>query len=126
MPQAQTLQALIATVVRGEHVEAIENFYLPNASMQENQNPPRVGREVLMAHERRALSRATSVDSECVRPLFVNGDFVVIRWVFVFHRADGSSMRMEELAYQRWEGDKIAQEQFFYDPVQMQASKAST
>jgi ketosteroid isomerase-like protein len=126
MPQAQTLEAFIAMVVRGEHVEAIENFYLPNASMQENLNPPRVGREVLMAHERRALSRATSVDSECVRPVFVHGDHVVIRWVFVFHRANGGSMRIEELAYQRWEGEKIAQEQFFYDPVQMQPPKTST
>jgi hypothetical protein len=25
---------------------------------------------------------------------------------------------MEELAYQRWEGERIAEEQFFYDPVQ--------
>lgn len=26
--------------------------------------------------------------------------------------------RIEELAYQRWEGERIAQEQFFYDPTQ--------
>ena len=26
--------------------------------------------------------------------------------------------RMEELAYQRWDGERIAQEQFFYDPAQ--------
>jgi hypothetical protein len=25
---------------------------------------------------------------------------------------------LEELAYQRWQGDRIAQEQFFYDPAQ--------
>jgi hypothetical protein len=25
---------------------------------------------------------------------------------------------MEELAYQRWDGERIAQEQFFYDPAQ--------
>jgi hypothetical protein len=27
-------------------------------------------------------------------------------------------VRFEELAYQRWEGEQIVQEQFFYDPVQ--------
>jgi len=26
---------------------------------------------------------------------------------------------MEELALQRWEGDRIAQERFFYDPRQV-------
>jgi hypothetical protein len=25
---------------------------------------------------------------------------------------------MEELAYQRWEGERVAEEQFFYDPAQ--------
>ncbi len=25
---------------------------------------------------------------------------------------------MEELAWQRWEGERIAEEQFFYDPAQ--------
>jgi hypothetical protein len=28
---------------------------------------------------------------------------------------------MEELAYQRWEGDRIAEECFFYDPAQLAA-----
>ncbi len=44
----------------------------------------------------------------------------MIRWVFVFHRPDGSRTRIEELAWQRWAGNQIAQEQFFYDPVQFQ------
>ena len=120
MPDAATLEAFVATVERGEHVEAIENFYTPDATMQENLAPPRVGREVLAAHERRALARATSVDSACIHPVLVDGDHVVIRWVFVFHRPDGSRTRIEELAWQRWAGNQIAQEQFFYDPVQFQ------
>lgn len=30
---------------------------------------------------------------------------------------------MEELAYQRWEGEQIVEEQFFYDPAQMVAKE---
>jgi hypothetical protein len=26
---------------------------------------------------------------------------------------------MEELAYQRWEGDRVVEERFFYDPKQL-------
>jgi hypothetical protein len=77
-----------------------------------------VGRDKLVAHERRAMSLAASVTSECVRPVFVNGEHVVIRWIFEFTGHDGSIRRIEELAYQRWEGERIAQEQFFYDPKQ--------
>jgi len=50
--------------------------------------------------------------------VFVNGDHVVIRWIFEFAWKDGSVGRIEELAYQRWHGERVAQEQFFYDPKQ--------
>ena len=86
--------------------------------MQENLAPPRVGRDVLVAHEAKALARAASVHSTCVRPVLVNGDQVVIRWIFIFTWKDGTTGRIEELAWQRWEGERIAQEQFFYDPAQ--------
>ena len=125
MPTPATLEAFIARVESNAHVEAIRDFYTEGASMRENFEPPRVGREVLMAHEAKALGRANSVRSECVRPVFVNGDHVVIRWIFEFDFKDGSSGRIEELAYQRWDGEKIAEEQFFYDPRQFAPRKPS-
>ena len=118
MPTAETLERFIARVEKNAHVEAIEEFYTKDASMQENQSPPRVGRDLLMARERAVLAKARSVKSTCVRPLFVNGDNVVVRWVFDFEWPDGTKTHMEELAYQRWEGERIAEETFFYDPAQ--------
>ena len=118
MPSPDTLERFIARVVSNAHIEAIEEFYTEYATMQENFSPPRAGREALVANERAALARAASVESTCVRPVFVNGDHVVIRWIFEFTWKDGTVGRIEELAYQRWEGERIAQEQFFYDPKQ--------
>ena len=118
MPTAATLERFIARVESNAHVEAIEEFYTPGATMQENNAPPRVGRDALVENERRALALAASVTSQCVRPVLVNGDRVVIRWIFEFTYPDGSWRRIEELAYQRWEGERIAEEQFFYDPAQ--------
>ena len=119
MPTPETLQRFIARVEQNAHAEAIEEFYTPDASMQENQMPPRIGRDLLVAHERKVLARAKSVKSTCVRPVFVHDEHVVIRWIFEFVWLDGSASRIEELAYQRWEGERIAQETFFYDPVQL-------
>jgi len=119
MPTVATLERFIARVESNAHVEAIDEFYTEDASMQENFAPPRVGRDVLAATERKVLEGTASVTSRCVRPVFVNGDHVVIRWVFEFLKHDGRRFRMEELAYQRWAGERIAQEQFFYDPAQL-------
>jgi SnoaL-like domain len=118
MPTAETLERFIARVEENAHAEAVEEFYTENATMQENQSPPRVGRDAHVANERRVMSRAKTMTSTCVRPVFSNGDLVVVRWIFDFEWHDGTATHMEELAYQRWEGERIAEETFFYDPAQ--------
>src|SRR6478752_2286318 len=107
MPAPETLERFIALVEQNAHVEAVEQFYTADASMQEHQASPRVGREAHAANERRVLARAKALTSQCVRPVFVNGEFVVIRWVFRFEWHDGTVTWMEELAYQRWEGERV-------------------
>jgi hypothetical protein len=52
MPSADTLARFIARVEQGAQVDSIEQFYDPQASMQENKAAPRVGREALMAQSR--------------------------------------------------------------------------
>jgi len=118
MPSPQTLERFIAMVERNDHAQACELFYTEHSTMQENQGTPRVGRDAHVANERQVMARAESVASTCVRPVLVNGDHVVIRWIFQFNWRDGSVTRMEELAWQRWEGERIAEETFFYDPAQ--------
>lgn len=123
MPSRETLERFIARVESNAHVEAIHEFYTEDASMRENMKEPRVGRAKLMERERKTMEQAKWVQSQCVRPAFVEGDRVVIRWIFDFEWPDGSRTHMEELAYQRWEGERIAEEQFFYDPGQLERKK---
>ena len=68
--------------------------------------------------EEDALASITSLKAACVRPVFVSGDFVVIRWVFEIQDKMGKTVRFEELAHQRWEGELMVEEKFFYDPAQ--------
>jgi hypothetical protein len=123
MPTPEVLEKFIARVESNDHVGAIEQFYAPHASMQENERPPRVGRANLMAVERDVLARMRSVRSQCVRPVFVNGDYAVIRWVFEFETLEGVRSRLDELAYQLWEGDRVVEEKFFYDANLLAATK---
>jgi ketosteroid isomerase-like protein len=118
MPTPERLEAFIAAVEGGAHAKAIEDYYTEDATMRENQAEPRRGRATLVAQESAVLARTESVASTCVRPVLVNGDHVAIHWVFDFTFKGGSAMRMEEIAWQRWEGERIAEEQFFYDPAQ--------
>lgn len=124
MPSRDTVDRFVAAVEQGAHAQVIADFYNTNASMQENQQPPRIGRDALVENERNVLKRASKVVSTCVGPVFIDGDRVVIRWMFEFDWLDGSTTRMEEIAYQVWDGELIAQERFFYDPSQMRPVKS--
>jgi len=128
MPTAETIERFIKRVEQNAHVEAVEEFYSADSSMQENQSQPSVERDAHVAAERKVMSGAKSISSQCVRPVFINGDNVVVRWIFRFEWLDGSITHMEELAYQRWQGERIAEEVFFYDPAQRipQKPQAST
>lgn len=118
MPSRDTLERFVARVEANAHAEAIAEFYAEEGSIQENLAEPRVGRDALVATERKVMARARRVSSTCVRPVFVSGDHAVIRWRFRFEWLDGSVTEMEELAYQTWRGEQILAEQFFYDPAQ--------
>lgn len=115
MPERQRILDFIAVVVSGDHVRAIEDFYHPDATMQENGKPPRVGRDVLVAHEGAALARLKAMHTHPVQMFLVDGDHVVINWTFDATDQAGITRRLEELAFQRWQGDRIITERFFYD-----------
>jgi SnoaL-like domain len=114
VPTRQRIESFISAVVDGDHVGAIADYYHEDASIQENLQPPRRGRIGLMAHEAKVLERMrmhTHPD-----PLFLlDGDHVVINWIFDATGKDGVTRRLNELALQHWKGDRISTERFVYD-----------
>ena len=118
MPKTETIEQFIAMVESNEHDKAIEKFYTVDASMQENQSEPRVGRDNLVANEKNTLLKVKSLISKCIRPYFINGDEVVIQWYFRFEWKNGNISEIEEITRQNWHGELIKTEKFFYDPKQ--------
>jgi ketosteroid isomerase-like protein len=115
MPSRERLDEFIAVVESGDHAGAIERYYTEDSSMQENANPPRVGRDLLVARERGVLGLMSHVYSKAVTSV-VEGDRVAIHWIFELTDKSGKVRRVDEVAMQKWRGDKIFRERFFYDP----------
>lgn len=123
MPSLESVEDFVRTVEAGRTVEAMVRYYADHATMQENETAPRVGKAALIRHEEAALATIQSLRATCLRPIFVSGDFAVIRWAFDITDKQGQTMRFEEVAHQRWEGELIAQEKFFYDPAQFRSAQ---
>ena len=121
MPERKTIDDFIARVELGHFDTAIEQFYADDASMQENMGARREGRDLLVAHERGVMGAFRKITAQHLGPVLVEGDHSVIRWRFEFEGRDGKATVLDELAYQRWRGEKIVEERFYYDPAQMRA-----
>ena len=115
MPTREQVMAFVDAVVNGNHVDAISNYYTEDATMQENLSAPRKGRESLMTHERKALSRLSEMRTHSPSAVLIDGDRVAIHWTFDAVGRDGRVRRLTEISLQYWRGDRIAAEQFFYD-----------
>lgn len=115
MPTRERLDGFVATVVAGRFVEALRDFYHDDAVTRENGGPERRGLATLIAIEERTL-RAFSMRTSEPDAVLLDGDRVAISWTFEMANAKGTTWRMEEVALQRWRGDRIAEERFFYDP----------
>ena len=115
MPTRERVRTFLDVVESGDHVGAIRDFYHADATMQENGVSPRVGRDVLMAHEAGFLVKQSKVHTHPATTVLVDGDNVVIKWMFDVTRSSGETRRLEELSLQTWRGDRITVERFFYD-----------
>jgi hypothetical protein len=118
MPSRSRVEALIGEVEAGRFVEALETFYASGAATRENMQAPTSGLANLIDKERLVLKGHRRVAAMPGTSYLLDGERVVINWVFEFERHDGARFTLNELAYQRWEGQRIIEEQYYYDPAQ--------
>ena len=123
MPSRATVDAFVALVESGDYVGAIEQFYAADASTRENNGAPRVGRDNLMAIERHVMAAHKQIEARRLAPVLIDADNVAIIWRFEFTTLHGTMRTMEEVAWQKWRGEQLLEEQFFYDPQQMLAER---
>ena len=105
---------LIAMAEQGKFLEAIQEFYAEDATMQENNQPPRVGLVALLENERRVLTSLKEIRVNRADSFVVDGDRAAINWVYHFIDVEGRELRRDEIAYQVWQNGKIVRERFYY------------
>jgi len=118
MSVRENVLKLITLAEQGKFLEAIQEFYAEDATMQENNAPPRIGLPALLENERRVLASTKEIKTR-VDSFVVEGNRAAINWVFEMTSLDGEKRNLNEVAYQLWQDGKIIREKFFYDPAQM-------
>lgn len=111
------VQELLDFLKTNPPVEQVyERFYDENVVVQENLQPPRVGRALSIERQQRMNANVKEVHEVKISTVLVDGDRSVIETHIDLTTLDGYRIRIEELGLQTWKDGRIIHERFFYDP----------
>ena len=118
MPTKNQVAQLVRLVEANRILEAIDEFYDDNVSMQDNLNLPVVGKDANRERER-AFFGSITVHGNRALSVAIDGDQVVIHWLFEFTGGDGKRYRLDQLSHQDWRDGRIVRERFYYDSARI-------
>jgi ketosteroid isomerase-like protein len=106
-------------LARGEPLRAMEEFYADDVCVFENRTLARAGREQCLLHEREALTRVREPPRFKLHRCAVDEGTGVafIEYTVRFVSSSGRPVRIEEVAVQSWDGNRISNERFYHEGV---------
>ena len=118
MPTRTQVSRLVRLVETNRILDAIDEFYDDDVSMQDNHNPPVVGKDANRERER-AFFGGITVHGHRALSVAIDDEQVVIHWLFEFTGGDGKRYRLDQLSHQAWKDGRIVRERFYYDSARI-------
>jgi hypothetical protein len=113
----QQIQAFNDLITAGNTLQAMELYYAEEVVLQENEEPPRVGKFVCMAHEKKLLSHVSGLQIKILsQGIDASNAVVLTELELQFTNASGETRRIVEVSVQHWQAGKIGKEKFYYRP----------
>ena len=124
MPSKDQVTRLVRLVEANRILDAIDEFYDDDVSMQDNLEPPVVGKAANRERER-AFFGSITVHRHDALSVAIDGEQVVIHWLLEFTGGDGKRYRLDQLSHQEWANGRIVRERFYYDSARIAADGPS-
>lgn len=107
---------LYGMIGQGQALDAFEKFYHEDVSMIEATGDVRQGKATNREYEQNFFGSIAEVHgggTTAITSDEENGITMVETWMDATFK-DGNRMKMEEVARQKWQGDQIIEERFYY------------
>jgi hypothetical protein len=101
-------------VLQGKALEAFETYYDDNVVMQENQNPPTVGKTANRKREEEFFSSILEFRGAKALKVTAGKDITMVQWHYDYTHKDWGLRNYTQVSVQEWKNGKIVREQFFY------------
>ncbi len=107
-------EQLHARISQGQLLEAFDEFYAEDVSMQENLNEPVVGHSANREREVAFLAGIAEVQGYDVHAIAAHDDVTFVESTFRFRSTEGTEVSMTQVARSRWRDGKITEERFYH------------
>lgn len=111
----ERVEDLIRYIQSGRILDAMYEFYAPDARMQENGNRPTAGLEANVEREKQFLATVREWKGFEVKALAVDGDVSFYEASLDYVTTDGTRVHQEQVSVARWHDGRIVHERFYYD-----------
>ncbi|MGK7395792.1 MAG: nuclear transport factor 2 family protein [Candidatus Cyclobacteriaceae bacterium M3_2C_046] len=116
MTYLEKIKQMYALIGQGKMMDAFEKYYHQDVVMMEATGEVRKGKDTNRKFEQEWLSNVQEMHGGGVKSVTSNeeeGITMVEAWSDMTY--GGQRMKMEEVAIQKWEGDQIIHERFYYN-----------
>ena len=111
------VEDLIAKVVGGKALEAFDRDDADDVTMQENEQPPRVGKAACRSFEEDFLSKIKAVRTYVCDGYVISGNRRSLFTASMPIMPNGGTLNMSEVAVQEWSNGKVVREKFVYRSI---------
>src|SRR4026207_734607 len=101
-------------VAKGKVLEAFEKYYHDDVIMQENENPPTIGKAANLQREKEFYSSLTEFRNAKPLKITVGENTSMVQWHFDYTHKDWGVRNYKQVSVQDWKDGRIIKEQFFY------------
>ena len=114
MSLKEQIEDLNSMILKGEILEAFEKYYADDVAMQENDQPPTVGKDANREREKQFLANVAEFRGAEVKAVAVGDNVTMVEWFFDYTHKEWGKKTYHQVAVQRWKDGKIVREKFYY------------
>ncbi len=101
-------------LVDGQPLEAFEKFYHQDVIMQDNHNPPTIGKDANREREKNFYGSITELRRNTPLKVAIGNDTTMVEWLMDFTHKEWGAVLLHQVAVQVWKDEEIIKENFFY------------
>lgn len=100
--------------LQGKAMEAFEKYYGEDVVMQENENPPTIGKAANRQREEEFFSKLVEFRGAELRNVAFGDNVIISEWLLDYTHQDWGKRTYYQVSVQQWQDGKVIHERFYY------------